>query len=511
MKSQNIENQNETKNLSAVIYSVLWQCMIISLFFAIFFLTAVSSSLFAGWDKVFKDAAVLGAVISGTVLLAFFSGWLFLFIRHGYYKKDYDIAGMGIILVISYIIRVGMTGTIQMDEGLNCYNDLKELLYHPELMLTDFMEAGKLAGRAAYGYNFFALMGEFMLPGTGEGFQWVQLYMGVAAACSIYGIFKKLFPSVKKIILIPAAFVVSVQPMFLGLSTMCGLEYGIVVFFLYALYCCLNKRYILMAFWLIMLATTKSTGAIIALCFVSSYLGANLIVYIRKTLRQTAETNSHKSNKQLIAISIITIAAVVIFAGTVWKICAINGISLKLVHVQHKLAQMYVLNFGWVWAIIVATGLVMVIFNRRVRDAYKMDFVPVFVLAATYMVHTAYLIFYTSAVLPRYDMLSDVLLCLIGVILLIKMFERIRVIIPVMLTLAILMLGEAFVTIDPVSSSTFATISTSGFPLVNTSYLKSELTGEINGVGDFSFYNYHYTVIYDTGSDTYKHVNPIDD
>lgn len=509
MKSVNTESKKNTSGI--VIYSIVWQCMIIAFFFAVFFITAQNSSLYMSWDRNFKDTVASGTVISCLLLLALFAGWLVLFMKNGDYKSHYDIAGTGVLLVISYLIRVRMIGTVQLEEGLSCYNDLNKLVYHPELMLTDYFASGKLSGRAAYGYNFFALMGEFLIPGTGYGFQWVQLYMGMGATCCIYGILKKLFPQVRETIILPAALVVSLQPMFLGLSTMCGLEYGIVVFFIYAFYCCLNKRYILMTFWLVMLATTKSTGAIIALCFVSSYLGANLIEYIRRTLRQTAETNSHKSNKQLIAISIITIAAVVIFAGTVWKICAINGISLKLVHVQHKLAQMYVLNFGWVWAIIVATGLVMVIFNRRVRDAYKMDFVPVFVLAATYMVHTAYLIFYTNAVLPRYDMLSDVLLCLIGVILLIKMFERIRAIIPVLLTLAILMLGEAFVTIDPVSSSTFATISTSGFPLVNTSYLKSELTGESNSVGDFSFYNYHYTVIYDTGSDTYKHVNPIDD
>ena len=492
MKSQNIENQNETKNLSAVIYSVLWQCMIISSFFAIFFLTAVSSSLFAGWDKAFKDAAVLGAVISGTVLLAFFSGWLFLFIRHGYYKKDYDIAGMGIILVISYIIRVGMTGIIQMDEGLNCYNDLKELLYHPELMLTDFMEAGKLAGRAAYGYNFFALMGEFMLPGTGEGFQWVQLYMGVAAACSIYGIFKKLFPSVKKIILIPAAFVVSVQPMFLGLSTMCGLEYGIVVFFLYALYCCLNKRYILMAFWLIMLATTKSTGAIMSLCFISSYLFAKLIMFVAGNAHKDDEKKSGSLNKKTIVSGIITLAAIVALVYTVWKICVINGIGLDFEHISHKLAQLYVLNFGWIWAIIVVIGLVMLAFNKRVRQTYSMDFVPVFVLAVTYIVHTAYLLFYTKAVLPRYNMLSDVLLCFFGVILLIKMFERRRAILSVLGILGVLMLGEAFITIDPVSSSVFTTIETDSFPIVQTSSFKSELEKAENNTGDFCFYNYHY-------------------
>lgn len=510
MKSGNIGYQNKTKDRTAVIYNILWQCMIIASFFAIFFLTAISSSLFQSWDKSFKDAAVSGAVIFGIILLGLFGGWLFLFIRQGYYKRDYDVAGMGIILVVSYIIRAGMIGTIQIDEGLYCYNDLKELAYHPELMLTDFIGAGKLAGRTAYGYNFFALMGEFMLPGTDSGFQWAQLYMGVGAACCLYGIFKKLFPAVRKIILLSAALVVSLQPMFLGLSTMCGLEYGIVVFFLYAFYCCLNKRYILMTFWLVMLATTKGTGAIMSLCFISSYFAAKLIVYVTGKVHGGAKKNLQKVNAGLVAAGIVTMAAIAAFVYTVWKICVINGIGLNFKHIQLKLAQLYVLNFSWIWALIVVTGLVMIIFNRRVRQAYRMDFVPAFMLAAAYIVHTAYLFFYTNAVLPRYDMPSDVLLCVIGVILLIKMFERRRAVLSVLGILGVLMFGEAFMTIDPISSSVFTTIETNTFPLVQTSSFKSELKNSEDNPGDYSFYNYQYTMIYNAKDDILQRFNLLD-
>lgn len=469
--------------------------MVIASFFAVFFLTAVSSSLYEGWDKSFKDAAAFGAVISGIVLLVLFCGWLFMFIRLGYYKRDYDIAGMGIILVVSYIIRVGMTGTIQMDEGLTCYNDLKTLSYHPEHMLTDFIEAGKLAGRTAYGYNFFALMGEFIQPGTGCGFQWIQLYMGLGTACCLYGIFKKLFPAVRKIILIPAAFVVSIQPMFLGFSTMCGLEYGIVVFFIYAFYCCLNKRFILMAFWLVMLGSTKGTGAIMALCLLGSYLLANLIVYVAGFAGKDAENKRKRINTKLAAAGIVTAFVIAVFVYTVWKICEINGIGLNFKYIGLKLAQLYVLNFGWIWALIVVTGFVMLIFNRRVRQTYKMDFVPVFVLAVTYIAHTAYLFFYTKAALPRYNMLSDVLLCIIGVILLIKMFERRRAVLSVLGIVGVLMFAEAFVTIDPLSSSVFTNIDTNSFPMVQTSTFKRELEKAENNAGDFGYYNYQYTFI----------------
>lgn len=491
-------NSYEKKKQSsgAVIYNILWQCMIIDSFFAVFFLTAVGSSLFAGWDKSFKDVAVLGAAVSGTALLALFCVWLFLFIRLGYYKREYDIAGMGVILVVSYIIRAGMTGTIQMDEGLACYNDLKALSYHPERMLTDFVEAGKLAGRTAYGYNFFALMGEFILPGTGCGFQWVQLYMGVAAACCLYGIFKKLFPTVRKMILLPAAFVVSIQPMFLGFSTMCGLEYGIVVFFIYAFYCCLNKRYILMVFWLVMLGSTKGTGTIMALCFIGSYFLANLIVYAVKSkhARGVKEKKAGVDTK-LAAAGIGTAVVIAAFVYTVWKICVINGIGLQLRHICLKLAQLYVLNFGWIWALIVIIGLVMVVFNRRVRRTYRLDFVPVFVLVMTYAAHNAYLLFYTNAVLPRYDMLSDVLLCVFGVILLIKMFERRRAVLSVLGIVGVMMFGEAFVTIDPISSSVFTNIETNSFPMVQTAAFKSEQEKAENNAGDFGYYNYQYTFI----------------
>ena len=207
------------------------QVNFIALFFVLFFALARVSELYGtAWSDSFT-----GLVIAGIVLLQ---------IKGGFIKPDYrDVTVCALLITIHYLIRAGLVGTVQLDEGLTCYESLEKLLYNPDIIVTDFLEAGKIADRNAHGYCFFALMGEFLIPGRGTGFQWSQFFMGMAAAACIYMTFRRLFPKARLIILFFAALVVSLSPMALGMSTLCGLEYGMTMFFIYALYCCVNKKY----------------------------------------------------------------------------------------------------------------------------------------------------------------------------------------------------------------------------------------------------------------------------
>lgn len=491
------------------IYKVLWQLLIIALFFEIFFAAACLSPLYADWAESWRIAARAGCIVFGGVTLLLLAAWAVLFVRQRRWeKREYDLTGMGLMLIIHYLIRVRMVGTIQMDEGLTCYLALRDLSYHPERILEDFIGAGKLADRIAYGYNFFALPGEFLKPGTGVGFQWVQLFMGVAAACSLYGIFKAMFPGVKKVIAWVCAFAVSVQPLFLGFSTMCGLEYGITVFFIYAFYCFVTGKYILMVFWLLMLGTTKGTGSIMALCFLGAVLvGQAAVFFLRKKGKmqpgqpealqtpQEGEDEGPEVDFKSTGIAVLALAAVALAAYAVIRICRANGIEFSWEYIGIKASQLFVLNFNWIWVIVAVIGIGMVIANYRVRKTHKMQFVHAFVLTACYGVFNAYLFAYTKAGLVRYNMLADVLLAMIGCCLLIKMFERRRAVLSVTCILALLMFGEAFVTIDPVSASLYTTVNTNAFPMVFPVNFRWERAQLQNNVGDFGYYNYQYTFI----------------
>ena len=172
-----------------------------------------------------------------------------------------------------------------------------------------------------------------------------------------------------------------------------------------------------------------------------------------------------------------------------------NGIAFSGYYIRIKLAQLYVLNFNWIWLIIVIAGIVMVSANMRVRKTHRMEFTPWLVLVGCYMVYVLYLLAYPKATLPRYNMLADTMLAMIGVIMLIKLFERRRVILSTLAVIGGLMFAETFITVDPVSAALFTNMQTNRFPILYTAGFSSEQK-EMNGnPGDYAYYNYHYTFV----------------
>lgn len=480
----------------------------IAVFFVMFFLFARISVLYGSvWQGSFKSMVNVGLIISAVIFGAC-AGVVVHAVKKGYMALiDYrDAAACGLMIVVHYLIRVQIVGTLQLDEGLTCYESLEHLVYHPDMILSNFIEAGKIADRSAYGYCLFALMGEFLIPGNGTGFQWSQLYMGIAAACCIYMTFRRLFPKARLVIVWFGALVVSFSPMALGMSTLCGLEYGMTMFFIYAFYCCVSKKYTLMVFWLIMLGTTKSSGMLVALCFAGAFLVGIFTSGIRK--RKNADTTAggasasgnddadgDEYNVKTGIIAIAAIVAVVLFLYGVIRVCAANGIAFSGYYIKIKLAQLFVLNFNWIWLIIVIAGIVMVSANLRVRRTHRMDFTAWLVLVGSYMVYVLYLLAYPKATLPRYNMLADTIFAMFGVIMLIKLFERRRVILSTFTVLGALMLVETFITVDPVSAALFTNMQTNRFPILYTAGFHDEQEDMNGNPGDYAYYNYHYTFV----------------
>lgn len=479
------------------------QIGIIITFMAMFFGLARVSSLYLGWSSRVKTVVNTGSIVFGILFAIFAVGFVYMSVRLRRYVGKLDsMISYGLIICIQYAMRVGMIGSVQMEEGLYGYYYLRGLAMAPDALISNFIEAGKMTGRISHGYTFFALMGEFLTPGTGYGFQWVQLCLGIAVSLCLFGIVRNLFPRVHVVIAWIAAFVISVQPMFLGFSTMCSIEYGIVSFFIFAFYCYLNRKFILMCFWLIMLSMCKSIGLIMALCFVLGVFASRLAAEIFKitdieeqddSLNDDDET-SQVDYKNIVIMALVTLVGIA-FIAVVRRISMVNGVFLDYNHVKLKLAQLFVLNFSWAWVTVVAIGIVMVYGNKRVKKTNMIKFKPLFILILCYLVHTAYLIFYPKSSLPRYNMLSDLLLVMFGVFLLLKMFVRYRAIVPVFAVGIVCMVIESFVTVDPISAAVFTNVETGGFPLLDTRDFSKDTAVIYDNPGDYSFYNYHYTFV----------------
>lgn len=493
------------------INNITWQLLVIVFLMESLFLSARISPIYGEWMDSIREIVSKGLVLFTALFVCVTGIWGFSFVQiKGWENKKYSIVGIGLMIIIQYLIRAWMIPSVQMDDGRVYYLYFNRIVNNPHILLENFFEGGKLAAHIAHGYVFMALIGELLVPGSAVGLQWSQMAMGIGAACCLYKIFRILFPKMKPAMAWLAGFLVSIQPMFLGLSTMCNLEYGITVFFLYAFYCYISRKYILMAFWLLMLGTTKETGVMMAVGFVGSMLLANIIAGIRSIgLKSFIENIKKRFNYKWAIVLGLIIAVLVVFANVVLNMTVWGGLTLKEVisfggegnmtftinrkHLMMKLAQLFVLNFSWIWVIIAVIGMVVWVFDRKSED--KLPLKPLVVLITCYIGYTFFLVFYQEAKQPRYNMLSDVIFLMFALFLLIKMFKSEKTTLKVMLITGLVMFVECFVTIDPLTTKVFTLIETNRLPMVFTATFQSEKAVMDSNAGDFAYYNYQYTFI----------------
>ncbi len=505
--------KNSSLNSANKLAKIASQFLVIIGLFTFFFVTAKNSEMYQVWGGEITKIVRRGSKVAIALLLITFVVWIFLL-----YKSKIEIKinipvviGMGMMIIIHYLVRIQMIPSYQTEDGGIYYMFLNKLINKPELLLEDFFNGGKLASHIAHGYIFFASMGEFLIPGTRFGFQWPMMFLGIGAACCLYGIFLKLFPKQNKLVLWMAAFIVSVQPMFLGLSTYCNLEYGLTAFFIYAFYCYINRKYILLAFWLLILGTTKETGVMMAIVFVGAIVISELVFFIReKGLKNLIK----KIDAKWIIVLVIMTIGLAFLAYKILNMQVWGGYVLKDVisfggegttmtfrfnpwSLKIKLAQLFVLNFSWISATIVVIGIIYMIVSRikgkQRCEEDKIPFKPLCALLVCYSVYTFFLLFYQEAKQIRYNMLSDVVFLMLTMFLVVKLLKQLKVLIPLLTICGSLFFVEAFVTIDFMTTALFTNIETNRLPMVFTLFFKDEKEVLNNNAGDYAFYNYQYT------------------
>ena len=113
------------------------QVNFIALFFVLFFALARVSELYGTvWSDSFTGLVDTGLVISTILLLVMIAGIVLLQIKGGFIKPDYrDVTVCALLITIHYLIRAGLVGTVQLDEGLTCYESLEKLLYNPDIII----------------------------------------------------------------------------------------------------------------------------------------------------------------------------------------------------------------------------------------------------------------------------------------------------------------------------------------------------------------------------------------
>ena len=496
------------KNNFELAYDAVKQLDIIVGLFTWLFAIIPHSVYYGRWDEAarafVRNANIVNSVVM-TVLVAF---TIYGAVRLKKFKKlGGVIICSTIIFVLHIVIRYNMLGSYQWSDAREYFTKLEWTLYYPNILMFDPMRGGTICSHIAHGFMFVSMLGQFINTSTGMGFQYSYMVLGAASAVCLFNIFRVIFPKKKLYVCAISGFIVSIQPMFLGLSTSMQMEYPLAVLFIFALCSFLTNKHILMFFWLIMLGTCKETGAMMAFSMLFFILLFYFIDFVKKSGGFKAALKKIKV-WQYIAFTLFMMVCIIVFIKILFM-PAWGGVRIINVlkfggegrlnfqfegsHFFMKARQLFILNFSWLWIIILMVCLVVMAAVPAVRRNRQINTGAFLFIIIQYFVYTGFLLFFLEAKGTRYNILSDVLLLFIVVTMVIRVLDRWFSFVPVSMVIAGLAFVETFVTIDPVSLAVFTSVNTGAMPMVWTAATKKELPYVDINIGDFGYYNYQYT------------------
>lgn len=153
----------------------------------------------------------------------------------------------------------------------------------------------------------------------------------------------------------------------------------------------------------------------------------------------------------------------------------VGGVALDPVYVLHKLQNLYLLNFNWVFTLLFLCGTVLLMVRRRYEELWKLLPYGLGLLG-----FTLFSCVFKTVNHPRYNGGSQVLLYLLAMLAVSYVFKKEKWIRLGNSMLAVLLLASCFLTIDPVSRLLYPTYDVGNVTVLSTSGV---------GFGDGAVYN----------------------
>ncbi len=500
---------NEKNKISRLefAYKAVVQLDIIMAMFTWLFAAAVYSVYYERWDEAARRFAHNCNVINAVVMTLLIAFTIYAAVRLKKFKRPGIVFFCSVIIfTLHIVIRSGMLGSYQWSDANEYFSKFELSMYYPNILMYDVIHGGSICGHIAHGFMFVSMLGQVINTSAGMGFQYSYMVMGAVSAVCLFNIFRVVFPDKKTYVSAIAGFIVSIQPMFLGLSTSMQMEYPLTVLFIFALCAFLTERHILMLFWLVMLGTCKETGSMMAFSMLFFILVYYLTEYVRKNGGFKKAIKKIKIWQYIVFamfILVCIVAFIKILFMPAWggvriidvlKIGGDGRLNFRFdsAHFMMKVRQLFVLNFSWLWALILVVCLAVMAFVPVVRNKKVINRSAFSFIVIQYAVYTIFLLFFLEAKQPRYNILSDVLFMFIAMTMLIRVLDRWFAFVPASLVVAGLAFVESFVTIDPVSLAVFSHVNTGEMPMVWTGATKKEFPVMEVNIGDFGYYNYQY-------------------
>lgn len=403
-----------------------------------------------------------------------------------------------LVLSLSVLFRSGMLNTMQRwDSGLY-YFQLGNACANFDFTFDTFFNSFRLASHPTFGFTIIMALGEYLNPRGITGYMVVNLILTIVAIYYIYQLLRNFWSKMPKKIAALGAFMVSVTPVFLGTFGSVNIDYPLIIFFIFMVYMEYKKKYILLAFWGLVLSQTKETGLIILAGYFGVRAIMNFIAYRGKFIDKIKACIKDPVNLSALFPLFVYIAYMVkIGSISTWQPqnpyqfdnMKVHWFGIEPDYIIFKIKQLLIINFSWILIGIILFGIILLIV-LLLRKRLKINS-NLWGIIGVLFSFTIFSCIYVTFTIYRYNVIFDVLLTILAFIMSVKVigkFVNLRIIIGINVVISVLFLAQAFVCVDPISNKFFRTVDTGGIPMLFT----------IKGAENYSdglIHNYQYTYI----------------
>lgn len=506
-KSEHLLIDSKKKN------DIIDQIRIIMTIFSAFFLSAMCSSAVS----VRQNRKIVLAVWIVTLLL-----W-YQKIKGCAKEKDCDqqsadtlTAGIRshkeiiFVLLFAAVTRLFMITSIQRWDAASYYGAFSDACRMFDLTFDTFFNCFRLMGHPTLGYSFIMSIGEFLFPKRVIGYSLENLILTIIALYDLYLLFAEYWLQIPKKRVAVYVLCISCVPLFWGTFSYCNPDYSIIIFFIFMILAEARKQYLLMTFWLAILFLTKEPAIVV----VAGYFLARGVYDIAKR-----EENWKKRIANLYQDRVMWIAAMGFLVAIAYFVkqgglFAWYGVSLQnlftrkeeagmfqnaflidLPHIWNQIKQVFVLNFAWIFTLILFVALICMLAGKKYMDSNQQtdgdNRCYIGIWGSFWLVSVFFMLFITVP-LNRYHVFTSVVLAMMGFLgyeMVLRKQWNISAKVEKLGGLAIFLLlsWQTFFSLDPVSNLLFEQINTGKMAM-----LKTDGGVSVDSFGDELVNNYQY-------------------
>lgn len=398
------------------------------------------------------------------------------------------IIALCIILIVA-IPRFFMIGLLPKWDGGEYYSYLVHSVQTFDFTLSGFLNNFRLCNHPTLAVSFFAMLGEFVSPGNAVGVQIVSLILTVLALLCLWELLQGFFADMNEWEAAVITVICSTTPLFLGTFSNFYPDYYLFIFMMFLVHSYYKHCEIMQIVWGICLAQTKEMGMLFLLIWIL-YVAIEHFLTTKGNLKEKM-----KSSFRYLPNYCSLISGLSVVAYLVWN----NGMSswqpveteeapywgVDVYHIVTEIKELFLVNFIWIIWIGIIGGVIWLFKNRKIASLKKCSFLIVlnlgyclfcfiYVTAATYRYHIAFVLFTTIlffVILHEifrmdhrwYYVIAGVIVCLYGL--------------------------QTFFSIDPITNMAFDTYDAgNGMKMVSIG------KNSIN-FSDCAVYNFQYTWI----------------